>query len=134
MSNELNEEQKNHVQDFLATFNTIETELKRRLKRPTRDPFIEVLFDARSFVGTADFGLLKTVAELRNVLVHGPTRPYEYAAVPAPAIRRRLKQIGQRLLHPQCVLPRFRKDVEFVACQETLPTVLLLIARSVLSH
>ena len=91
---------------------------------------MDVLYDARSFFGAIRLEFLKTVAGLRNVLVHGPKRAYAYVAVPAPAILERLKQISQRLLHPECVLPKFQKKVRIVAPNDTLADVLEQIATS----
>jgi len=89
-----------------------------------------VLRDARFVVGSSDFELLNTAAQLQNFLIHDPKRPYDYVAVPTSAIVDRMKQIAERLLHPERVIPRFQKPVETVAPDETLPSVLGPIARS----
>ena len=130
MSNELSEEQKDRVQYFLATFNKIDSALKRKLKRDPRDRFIDVLSDARFLVGADDFELLKTAAELRNVLVHDPRKPYDYVAVPTVGVVDRLSKISERLLHPERVVPRFQKKVETVTPEDTLASVLERIAKA----
>ena len=89
-----------------------------------------MLRDARFVVGSSDFELLNTAAQLQNFLIHDPKRPYDYVAVPTSAIVDRMKQIAERLLHPERVIPRFQKPVETVAPDETLPRVLGPIARS----
>ena len=86
MPSELDQEQNNRIQAFVATYNVIDSELRRRLKRGSKDGFVEVLRDARSVVGTSDFELLNTAAQLRNFLIHDPKRPYDYVAVPTSAI------------------------------------------------
>ena len=108
MSNELSEEQNDAVQEFLTTFNKIEAALKHRMKRDSKDRFMDVLREARLFVGTSDFELLTSVAELRNVLVYAARRPYDYVAVPRWAIVDQLKKICERMLHPECVFQSFR--------------------------
>jgi predicted transcriptional regulator len=98
--------------------------------RGPKDGFVEVLRDARFFVGSNDLELLNTAAQLRNFLIHDPKRPYDYVAVPTSAIVDRMKQIAERLLHPELVTARFRTPVETVAPDETLASVLERIAKS----
>jgi hypothetical protein len=99
MSNKLSEEQNDAVQEFLTTFNKIEAALKHRMKRDSKDRFTDVLREARLFVGTSDFELLTSVAELRNVLVHGPRKPYDYVAVQGRLDRDRSIIRAQRRFH-----------------------------------
>ena len=72
MPSEPDQEQNNRIQAFVATYNVIDTELRRRLKRGPKDGFVEVLRDARFIVGASDFELLNTAAQLRNFLIHVP--------------------------------------------------------------
>ncbi len=134
MSNELSEEQNDAVQEFLTTFNKIEAALKHRMKRDSKDRFMDVLREARFFVGTSDFELLTSAAELRNVLVHGPRKPYDYVAVPRSVIVDQLKKICERMLHPECVVPKFQKQVETVTPDDTLASVLERISKADLSQ
>ena len=100
--------------------------LKRRLKRDQKDRFADVLRDARFFVGSADFELLATAAKIRNVLAHGATVPY---AVPTAEFVGRLQKICERVLRPECVVPKFEKKVETVTPDDTLASVLERIVK-----
>jgi predicted transcriptional regulator len=84
--------------------------------------------------GRRDVESLRTVAELRNLLVHHSKKPYEYVAVPTEAIVSRLKEVCRRLLDPERVFPKFQKNVETVAPQDSLANVLDRIAKYDLSQ
>jgi predicted transcriptional regulator len=125
----LTNEDRDRVQDFVSTYNTIDGELRRRLRLGRDVPFSRVVNDFQNQHPLwLDVGYLKTAGDLRNLLVHEPRRPYDYVAVPTLAMLTRLKEVCRRLLNPDRVLPKFAKRVETVAPQDSLAHVLRQIA------
>jgi hypothetical protein len=84
-SKTLTKEQRDLVEEFLAAYNELDSELRRSLGRDRGEVFFARLvndFNVR-YPHSLDVGYLKTVGGLRNLLVHGTKHPYEYVAVPS---------------------------------------------------
>lgn len=66
-------------------------------------------------------------AELRNVLVHGKTKPYQPVAVPTLPVVEALEAVYARLANPPLVVPRFQRTVETISPDHSLAQVLRTI-------
>jgi predicted transcriptional regulator len=69
------------------------------------------------------------VAQIRNPLVHGPTRPGEYPLVPSARLVREVEALRNRLTRPDQAIPAFERPVETLAPAESLAEVLKLIRK-----
>ncbi len=118
------------IEQFLAAFNSIEQILRKHLGEEAKAPFTftSLLKDYermhRSGSDCADCDYLRMAAKLRNVLVHGPTKPYQHVAVPTLPVVERLERICQRLTNPPLVVPRFQTQVEITTPDDSLAGVL----------
>jgi predicted transcriptional regulator len=127
---EITEAQRELVQSFLATYNAIDAEFRSKLALGREVSFSRVLNDfSAKHPRRLDFEFLRTANELRNLLVHEPKRAYDYVAIPTTAMVTKLKDFRDRILNPERVWPKFRKNVETVAPTNSLAQVLRQIAR-----
>jgi predicted transcriptional regulator len=125
MMEQITQEQRDLIEQFIANYNTLDTELRHQLGLGREVPFSRVVneFNAKHR-GWLDVEFLRTVNDLRNLLVHDPKRPYDYAAVPTSAIVTKLGGACDRILRPQRVVPRFARKVETVSPASSLAEVL----------
>jgi predicted transcriptional regulator len=128
-ASEITEVQRELVQSFLVTYNQLDAEMRSRLALGREVAFSRVLneFSAKH-PRWFDFEFLRTANELRNLLVHEPKRPYDYVAIPTAAMVMELKEVCDRILNPERVWPKFRREVETVAPTNSLAQVLRQIA------
>jgi predicted transcriptional regulator len=130
MADALTQEQRDRVQEFIVTYNTLDGELRRRLQLGRETAFSRVLNDfAEKHKGWLDVEYLRTANDLRNLLVHEPKRAYDYVAIPSSAMVAKLKDVCDRILNPERVLPKFGRKVETVAPTNSLAQVLRQIAQ-----
>lgn len=80
-----------------------------------------------------DAELLRTVAGLRNLLVHEKVEPYEYPCVPTAELVADLENARDRLLHPARA-ERFLRRVVTVRSDDSLARVLKLIHELKITH
>jgi predicted transcriptional regulator len=73
----------------------------------------------------ADF--LRTIARIRNVIIHEKTEPYRHAVIPAPAIAEELARCKERLLNPARAFPTFERMVQTINLDDSLTQVLSLV-------
>ena len=129
-ASEITEEQRESVQHFLAAYNALDGELRRRCQLGREIVFSRVLNDfAVKHKGWVDVEYLRTVNDLRNLLVHEPKRAYDYVAIPTTRMVTKLKEVCDRLLNPERVIPKFGRKVETVAPTNSLAQVLRQIAQ-----
>ena len=124
----LTPEQLDGIERFIAAQNAIEHYLRERLNEPNRTSYTSMLFEyARRNPSWRDRETLRRFAQLRNVVVHGKTRAYEYLSVPVPAVVEEIERIRDRLLNPERVYPEFKRDVLAIQLSTPLSEVLKLI-------
>lgn len=80
-----------------------------------------------------DAELLRTIAGLRNLLVHEKVEPYEYPCVPIVKIVEELEAARDRLLHPARA-DRFARKVVTVQSDDSLAHVLKMIHELKITH
>ncbi len=118
------------IQHFEADYNSIDLFLRKVLDSSRQVPFAHLVSEySRKHPGWRNADLLRTIAEVRNAIVHGKTEPYGYVAVPTPAIVRKLRACKDQLINPASVYPTFRRKVETILLQDALSRVLKIIAQ-----
>jgi predicted transcriptional regulator len=126
----LPKEQFNLIEHFVADFNSIEHFLRKALKTDNYVPFASLVREySREHRGWGDADLLRTIAGVRNAIIHGKTEAYRYDAVPTPALVQKLRGCRDRLTNPPRVIPTFQRKVETVLVQDSLAGVLKIIKR-----
>lgn len=126
----LSQEELDRIQQLEAAYNEIDKHLRKVLGKDERIPFSSILQEyVRSrphWTHNAD--ILRIASELRNLIVHQKTKPYEYPATPTLMIMERLETILKELKNPVLVIPKFQKEVETVSLTDSIAGVLKLIA------
>jgi predicted transcriptional regulator len=124
----LTEKELDLIQQFEADYNAVD----HFLRKNTGDeyiPFVEVVNEySCKHPGWNDGPLLKTIAKVRNAIVHGKTEAYRYVAVPTPAAVGNLRACRNRLIDPPLSMPTFKRNVQTVSVGQSLADVLRLIA------
>jgi len=122
-------EQLNLIEHFLADYNIVDEFLRKELDRDAHDTFGSLVRDySKKNSGWHDDELLRTVAKVRNTVIHEKRKPYEYVAIPTPTIAKALQDCKERLIRPVRVIPKVQQKVKTVAPSESLANVLKLIA------
>jgi predicted transcriptional regulator len=124
----LSKEQFDLIQQFEADYNAVDHALRKALGSDKQVPFtrlVSLYSERHTFWGDAE--PLKTIAEIRNAIVHGKTEPYRYVAIPTPAIADQLRQCRERLMNPARAIPTFQRPVKAVSIRDTLAGVLKII-------
>jgi hypothetical protein len=83
----LSKEQFDLIQQFEADYNAVDHALRKALGSDKQVPFprlVSLYSERHTFWSDAE--PLKSIAEIRNAIVHGKTEPYRYVAIPTPAI------------------------------------------------
>lgn len=116
------------IQQFEADYNSVDDFLRKDLRSDKQVSFAQLVKEySRRHLGWRDSELLRTIAEIRNVIVHGKTEPYRYVAVPTPPIVEQLRNCRERLINPARAIPRFQRTVKVVSTHDSLATVLKII-------
>ena len=104
----LSKDQIDLIENFEADYNSIDRFLRKNVGEDKQTSFMVLVSEySHRHAGWRDADLLRTVAELRNSIVHGKTEPYHYVAVPTPAIAENLKACRDRLMNPARAIPHF---------------------------
>lgn len=123
-------EQRDLLERFEVAYNSIDRWFRKRLSKDRTISFTALLSEFQKTARTAvDCDYLRMIAELRNVLVHEKTKPYQPVAIPTEPVVEALERIWQRLTNPPLVIPRFQRRVETVSLDDTLAHVLNLISQ-----
>jgi predicted transcriptional regulator len=127
----LSPEEQDQIERFEAAYNAIDRHLRRTLNKDNYVSFAQLIreFSEAGRLWRTDAEALKTLADLRNVLVHEKTKPRHYLAIPTPLVVAQIEQIRDRILHPELVIPKFQKEVEIVSQDDSLATVLKRISQ-----
>jgi predicted transcriptional regulator len=126
----LPKEQLDLVEHFEADYNTIDHLLRKALGSNKQVSFTHLVNEfSRNHAGWRDADFLRTIAELRNLIVHGKTEAYRYLAVPTAAIAQNLQACRDRLVNPARVIPTFQRKVETVSIDDNLTRVLKIITQ-----
>jgi predicted transcriptional regulator len=116
------------VERFLAAYNALDAYFQSTLGTTSHQSFRSLVdLYAKRNAWWDDAETLRSFANLRNVLVHEHTEPYEYVCVPSPQTVERIEAIRDRLLHPETALPRFQRAVHTLDAHDTLSEALRLI-------
>lgn len=125
----MTEEQHDLLERFGAAFNSIEKALKRQSRAPKAARFVDCLsrYEETHRMDRNTVSFLKSIAQLRNVLVHEKTTPRQQLAIPAEEVVTQMERILENLLNPPRVLPMFQGKVESIQWDASLKDVLTLI-------
>lgn len=124
----ITKEQLDLIQSFEADFNAVERFLGEALGLDGYVPFAQkVTRYSKLHQNWGDAALLKTIARVRNVIVHGRDESYGHAAIPTPELAHKLKACLDLLTHPALAIPTFERDVETISLHSNLAEVLKLI-------
>lgn len=127
-NSKLSEQQLTLIEDFIADYNSIDRFLREALALDDQISFARIVHQySQQNKRWPDSDLLKTVAKVRNVIVHSKTRPYSYLAVPSPELAQSLKASLDRLTNPALALPTFERKVETISVHDHLAMVLKTI-------
>jgi len=97
----LSKEQIDLIQQFEADYNAVDHSLRKALGSDKQVPFTHLVYRySERHAHWGDAEVLRTIAEVRNAIVHGKTEPYRYVAIPTPAIAEQLKRCRERLINP----------------------------------
>jgi predicted transcriptional regulator len=126
----LTEEQFNLIQQFEADYNAIDQFLRKAFGVDKSLSFVHLLRQySDKHPGWRDADLLKTIAEVRNTIIHGKVEPYQYVAVPTISTVQKLRACLDRLINHASVIPTFQRKVETVSITHSLAHVLKIIAK-----
>jgi len=128
----LSQDQMNLIEEFVAAYNEIDQYLRKALKREQSVPYSALLNEyvqSHSFLrNTVDY--LRMIGDLRNCIIHGKVKPYDYLAIPTRMMVDRLTTILERIKNPERVVPRFERRVKTVSIGDTMVEVLRLISEN----
>ena len=124
----LSKDQIDLIQQFEADFNAIEDSLRNALGIDSHIPFTQLVRKyGDQHVRWKDAEFLRSIARIRNVIVHEKREPYSHVVIPAPAIVEELRNCRERLLNPARALPTFQRTVETISGKDSLTRVLSVI-------
>ena len=124
-------DERQRVQSFLARFNRIDAQLRRKVGLSRQDGGFGSVINkfARDYPNLVDADVLRTLAAIRNALVHETIGESDYCVVPTRSVIQQLDQLLDQLVAPSRVIPTFRTKVQTVRVEDGLPYVLRLIKR-----
>ena len=122
------------IERFIVAYNAIDAHLQSSFGHATSSFRSLVDLHAKKHRWWKDAELLRTVAGLRNLLVHEKVAPYEYPCVPTEILVTRLEAVRERFLHPQLAIPQFEREVITVKAEDSLAQVLKLIDTLQITH
>lgn len=124
----LSKEQLDLIEQFEADYNAVDHFLRKSIGADKQISFSQLVKEySNKHKGWGDADLLKTLAEIRNAIIHNKTRPYRYLAVPTLAISQELTACLNRLINPARAIPTFQHKVETISIDDTLARVLKVI-------
>ena len=116
------------VERFLAAFNGIEHELKRRVGAEQSVSFARAVDYYAQRNSTWRFGsILKQYADLRNFIVHNQVAPFERLAIPTLQVVEDIESI--RAGFSDKVIPKFQREVAVLTPDSSLAAVLGLVTK-----
>jgi predicted transcriptional regulator len=116
------------IEHFVADFNAVEHFLRKALATEKYVQFSLLVSEySRKHEGWRDADLLRTIAAVRNAIIHGKTEAFRYVAVPTPSLAQKLKGCRDRLINPPNVIATFQRKVETVGIKDPLTQVLKII-------
>ena len=123
--------ERSQIDRFVSAFNVIEQCLREILNRDKQTSFAKLVneFTQTGRLSNGDAAALKSVSQLRNFLVHEMVEPSRYPAVPTTVTVERIEALRDRILHPEFVIPKFKKAVETILVHDSLSAVLKQIAQ-----
>lgn len=114
-----------NIDRFESAYNEIDELIRKFTRREREVSFGSVLREYEEKVSLgADGDFLRSVAALRNVLVHSRRLPHLEMAVPTEMVVAQLETIRDRMLNPPRVFPRYQKQVTIVAPEDSLEYVM----------
>jgi predicted transcriptional regulator len=129
-SSKLSLQDRQRVDQFVHSYNAIDSELRRRLRKTKKIKFIDLVSEFEKSGGDKnDAECLRRAATLRNFIVHEPQNADDICAIPTARMVETIGAVSNRLLNPEKVVPRFARKVETVSPDHTLASVLKIIAR-----
>lgn len=108
------------IERFVTAFNRIDRFLRETYHADERMSFGRLVeIHLRKNPHWRDADALRSFKSVRNVIVHERDLPYRYLFVPTQNAVDEIEQVEQRMLSPERLLPRFRRNVVTVAAGDT---------------
>jgi predicted transcriptional regulator len=119
------------VERFLAAHSAVEQALRKATGRRQETGLVALIVQyTRDHRGWKDADALRELSELRNVIVHNRTEPYEYLSIPTERTVERIEAIRDGLLHAPLAIPTFQREVATAHLSDPLSRVLEIIRGS----
>jgi len=133
--NQLNRTEMDIIERFIGAFNAIDLHLEKALHTTHNQSFrslVDLYAKRNKWWKDADW--LRVYTDLRNILVHDKVSAFEYPCIPTQTTVERVERIRDELLHPERLLPRFKKPVVVFAMEDSMSHVLRIMHREHYSH
>jgi predicted transcriptional regulator len=114
---------------FINAYNVIDKLMRRELNTDEHESFTSLLrqFYNKGKLTSNQHSLLHDFASLRNAIVHQRTKKNSYMSVPIEDVVNSIETIGNLLLNPTKVIPKYQADVIKVNEGDSLSLVLSII-------
>lgn len=122
----LSERDQNLIERFVATYNAVDQELRRRTHSDEYAGFSKVVqLYAESQPRWPYSQRLRHFGDLRNFIAHSSTKPYERLAIPTAQVVKEIEEILASF--SERVIPQFQREVVMVEPENTLDQVFALV-------
>ena len=121
----------NLVERFLVAFNRIHQYCRDQTSSPEGVSFVYLVTDfLHRYPRRVDIELLRSFAEIRNILVHQKTRLHRELAMPTPETVELIERISDQFTRPERAEARFCKVVQTIDAGAGLLEAMRLIHRT----
>lgn len=112
--------------EFIALFNQLDAHLRRALRIERPYEFMNLVNEAarRGLLPRSLVGELHDCKNVRNLLVHTARYPHEAFVEPSDWGLERFRKIVQDIVHPDRLIPAFRRDLRIFSPDQSLADVL----------
>jgi hypothetical protein len=127
MSQNINPEERERIEQFQLAFNKIEGYLRDQLRATDQLSFSELVrqYGRDNPNWEHQFSQeLRSFASLRNALAHQSYGNHRYLSVPVPTVVERIIYIQQQTINELRVIPHFQRDVVTIRAEDSLMQVL----------
>ena len=116
------------IERFVTAFNRIDRYLRDLYRADDRMSFGRLVeIHLRKNPHWRDADALRSFKSVRNVIIHERDLPYRYLFVPTRAAVEEIEQVRDRLVSPERLLPRFRRNVIRADVHDTAAKILRLV-------
>lgn len=129
-SKKISKEDENRIERFITAYNSIDRFFRKVLHLDNQVSFLNAVKEfGNNNPSWRHKETLLLLSELRNILVHSRTKPYEYLSIPTQSVVQNIELIRDELENPKKVIPEFQREVIKVKPSDPLLSVLELVRR-----